>query len=171
MPDPKNFKSQPKTSSANDSGSQPPECPLCEELRQLGAEIGERVSIHPDAKFDSPHGLVIEDDVQIGPDVRIDATAGVSIGARTIVSPGVLILSTNPIMPSGKTRISENLRRNRPVHIREDAWIGPGAILLPTSYVGAGAVVEAGLTLKYPVQTYRIARAPAPRSHQNRIYA
>ncbi len=133
---------------------------ICEALRQLGADIGERVAIHPDANFDCPDRLVLEDDVQIGPDVRIIADSGVRIGARTIVGAGAKIISTAPRIPTtGPGRISEYGRRDLAIHVEHDCYIGPGVLLLPGANVGHGVVVEPGLVLSHRISEFKIMKA------------
>lgn len=137
-----------------------------EALRAAGAEIGERVSIDPSVTIDYPEGLSIGNDVEIGPGVRFFAEAGVKLGDRVIIGPGAQILSSEPKIPSGNRRIHGAGRRNVPILVHDDVYIGPAAIINPgvtvenSVYVLPGSVVygyisHTKLVRGNPASTYR----------------
>lgn len=143
-------------------------CPSKENLRQRGATLGYRVSIHPSAIIENPEKLTLGDDVQIGPGVCIDASGSVRIGDRTILGPGVRILSSVPFIPSGNRRIFEHKARQVKVEIHEDTFIGSGAIVLPGTEICVGCVVEPNIVVTRYCQPYSIVRTPSSVRHLSR---
>lgn len=83
-------------------------------------KLGHHVFINHDCSFLDMGGITIEDQVQIGPKVS-------------------LITENHPLAPSQR----KNLILNEIV-IKENAWLGAGATLLPGVTVGKNAVVAAG---------------------------
>ncbi|MFT3674396.1 MAG: DapH/DapD/GlmU-related protein [Chitinophagaceae bacterium] len=93
--------------------------------------IGRNVFINFNCTFLTLGGIVIEDNVLIGPDVKI-ISEGHSLAAaeRESLVPGK-------------------------VHIKQNAWIGAGATILPGICIGENAVVAAGavVTKDVPANT------------------
>ena len=83
-------------------------------------KLGKHVFINHGCSFLDMGGITIEDQVQIGPKVS-------------------LITENHPLAPSQR----KNLVLNRIV-IKENAWLGAGATILPGVTVGKNAVVAAG---------------------------
>ena len=81
--------------------------------------IGKNVIINKGATFISPGKVEIEDNVLIGPEVKI-ATVDHDFSNR------------------------HNLMHFAKVTIRNNAWVGIGAIILPGVTIGRNAVVAAG---------------------------
>lgn len=90
-------------------------------------KIGKSVFINHACSFLDMGGITIEDNVQIGPKVNI-------------------ITENHPIDP--QQRKSLDLRS---VLIRENAWIGAGATILPGVTVGENAIVAAGAVVNKDV--------------------
>ncbi len=89
--------------------------------------------------------------------VRLHRLRGVTIGEGVFIGTDVLIETSHPEMVSigngvdigARTMIvahqqGETQRDGISVRIEDDAFIGPGAILLPHVTIGRGAVVNAG---------------------------
>jgi acetyltransferase-like isoleucine patch superfamily enzyme len=89
--------------------------------------------------------------------VRLHRLRGVTIGDGVFIGTDVLIETAHPEMVSigngvdigARTMIiahqqGESQREGVSVRIEDDAFIGPGAILLPHVTIGRGAVVNAG---------------------------
>ncbi|MBX3435500.1 MAG: acyltransferase [Pirellulales bacterium] len=129
-----------------------------ESLRAAGALVGLRARIAPDVTVDWPERLEIGDDVEIGAGVRLMTAGGVTIGDRAIISPGAQVLSSTPSIPRRGRRVSEAPPLSANVDVDADAWIGPGAILLPGAQVGAAAIVLAGSVVAGNVANSRIVR-------------
>ncbi|MBM4144365.1 MAG: acyltransferase [Lentisphaerae bacterium] len=113
--------------------------------RWAGMKIGRGVTLGRGVAVACyPRKITLEDCVEIQPQVYFLARDEIRVGRNTAISPFVKILtSSNP-----------NARHNalggifppvrKPVTIRENCWIGTGAILLPGVTVGPMSVVAAG---------------------------
>lgn len=107
-------------------------------LRVCGYRIGKDAYI--------AEGLVIAE--------ILEDRGNIVIGDRASIGPRVTLLSAS----------DPNLSRIRPyvttkrgkVIIREDAWIGAGAIILPNVTIGRGAVVGAGAVVTKNVEPYSV---------------
>ena len=82
--------------------------------------IGKNVFINHACSFLDLGGITIEDDVLIGPNVQ-------------------LITENHPINPSERKNLDL-----KSILIQKNAWIGAGAIVLPSVTVGENSVVAAG---------------------------
>lgn len=100
--------------------------------------IGKNVFINFNCIFLTLGGIVIEDNVLIGPDVKI-------------LSEG------HPLSPAERQSLVPGK-----VHIKQNAWIGAGATILPGVSIGENAVVAAGalVTKDVPADTV-VAGIPA----------
>lgn len=100
--------------------------------------IGKNVFINFNCTFLTLGGIVIEDNVLIGPDVKI-------------LSEG------HPLSPVERQSLIPGK-----VHIKQNAWIGAGATILPGISIGENAVVAAGavVTKDVPANTV-VAGIPA----------
>jgi acetyltransferase-like isoleucine patch superfamily enzyme len=100
--------------------------------------IGKNVFINFNCTFLTLGGIVIEDNVLVGPDVKILSEGHpLSLVDRQSLVPGK-------------------------VHIKQNAWIGAGAIILPGISIGENAVVATGavVTKDVPANTV-VAGIPA----------
>jgi acetyltransferase-like isoleucine patch superfamily enzyme len=93
--------------------------------------IGKNVFVNHACTFMDRGGITLEDGVLIGPKVN-------------------LITTNHPIKPSERRATISN-----PIVIKENAWIGAGATILPGVTVGENAVVAAGavVTADVPANT------------------
>lgn len=100
--------------------------------------IGKNVFINFNCTFLTLGSIVIEDNVLIGPDVKI-------------MSEG------HPLAPAERQSLVPGK-----IHIKQNAWIGAGAIILPGISIGENAVVAAGaiVTKDVPANTV-VAGIPA----------
>lgn len=90
--------------------------------------LGKNVFINSSCTFLDRGGITIDDDVFIGPNVS-------------------LITENHPEEPE----IRHNVY-GRPIHIKRNAWIGAGAIILPGVTVGCNAIVGAGSVVTKDVE-------------------
>ncbi|MBX3426166.1 MAG: acyltransferase [Pirellulales bacterium] len=139
-----------------------------ESLRAAGALVGRRARIAPDVTVDCPERLEIGDDVEIGAGVRLMTAGGVTIGDRAIISPGAQVLSSTPSIPRRGRPVSAAPPLSAQIDVDADAWIGPGAILLPGVQVGAAAIVLAGSVVAGSVANSRIVRGNPASYHMTR---
>ena len=97
----------------------------------INIQFGENVLVNIACIFNDLGGIIIEDNVLIGP------------GAR--------LLSVNhPLDAKARRENVWNLEL-KPIHIKENAWIGSGATILPGVTVGKNAVVAAGAVVSKDV--------------------
>ncbi|MEO8378511.1 MAG: DapH/DapD/GlmU-related protein [Acidobacteriota bacterium] len=83
----------------------------------------------------------------------------VTFGKRVAVATGVTIVaSSNPnnSVLAEVPYVRDHLVRTDHVSVRDDAWLGTGAILLPGVEVGEGAVVGAGAVVTRSVEAYTV---------------
>ena len=106
--------------------------------RKCGVKIGKRVYIANLVFFDGefPHLITLEDDVSIGPMVSILAHSGGS-----------------PYHHQAK--IFEQV--TKAVHVKQGAWIGSGAIILPGVTIGTGSIIAAGSVVNRDIPDFKIA--------------
>ena len=73
------------------------------------------------------------------------------IGDDTIIEPNVVIMTAmHPLSPRLRRH---KIQYNKPVHIGNNVWIGPGAIIMPGVSIGDDAVVEAGSIVSQDVKS------------------
>ena len=89
--------------------------------------LGKNVFINHACSFLDIGGITIEDNVQIGPRVNITS-------------------ENHPIDPSDRTTLIP-----KPVIIKQNAWIGAGATILPGVTIGENAIVAAGAVVSRDV--------------------
>lgn len=89
--------------------------------------IGKNVFINHGCSFLDLGGITIEDDVLIGPQVK-------------------LITENHPVDP-----LKRKMLELGAIHIKRNAWIGAGAIILPGVTVGENAIVAAGAVVNKDV--------------------
>lgn len=72
---------------------------------------------------------------------------GITIEDHVLIAPNVCLLSEgHPVSPKNRHALVP-----RPVHIKKNAWIGAGAIILPGVTVGENAIVAAGAVVSKDV--------------------
>lgn len=140
------------------------------ELRQNGAVVEDRVSIAADVSIDAPNMFEVREDSTIAAGTRVLARGGVSIGRRVVISPGAQILSETPSIPRQGRPISSAAPQLGAIEIADDAWIGPGVIILPGVRVGESAVVLAGSVVSSNVPASLVVRGNPATYHTTRAH-
>jgi maltose O-acetyltransferase len=117
----------------------------------LKVSIGQRTSVHRGCRFYRPAGVVIGCHTVINRDVLLDGRMGLVIGDNVSVSEGVAIFSLehDPNSP-------DFADRGAGVQIKDRAFVGARAVILPGITVGEGAVVAAGAVVTQDVLPYVI---------------
>ena len=87
-------------------------------------------------------GLEIGVSAHIGPECLLDLASSIAIGDRATLAPRVTVLTHSD--PGASAVAAQHPRREGPVSIGPDAWIGAGAVVMPGVSIGAKAVVGAG---------------------------
>lgn len=83
----------------------------------------------------------------------------VDIGDRVAIAPGVTLIAysgPNQSRLNYEPYVKENLIEEKPVVVKDDAWIGAGAVICPGVTIGEGAIVGAGAVVLNNVPPYVI---------------
>lgn len=134
-----------------------------EEIRQIlstitGADIAETVVIFPPIYINYGKHLSIGKNVFINFNCTFLALGGIVIEDNVLIGPDVKIMSEgHPLSPVERQSLVPGK-----VHIKQNAWIGAGATILPGISIGENAVVAAGsvVTKDVPANTV-VAGIPA----------
>lgn len=111
-------------------------------LRDLLADVGERVVVEPPFRCDYGEGITIGDGTFVNWDCIMLDGAPISIGRCCQLGPRVqLLTATHPIDP-GPRRLG--WERAVPVSIGDNVWLGGGVIVCPGVSIGENTVVGAG---------------------------
>ena len=108
-------------------------------MRKLGYKVGEQVYF--------PADLVISQNL-------VDDKAQLEIGNRVSIGPRVTILPMEHANAS-RVRVAVNVRM-RGVKIKDDVWIGAGAIILSGVTIGECSVIGAGAVVTTDVEPYTV---------------
>ena len=104
-----------------------------DQVNLYNCQIGKNCKI--DAYVYIEEGVVIGDNCKIRPFVFIPT--GVSIDNNVLIAPGVVFTNDKHPRAQGQWTLM-------PIHVKEGASIGAGAVILPGVSVGKGAIVGAG---------------------------
>lgn len=106
--------------------------------------LGKSSDICRKVKITNPQNVFIGSAATINDGAILQAShnASIEIGDRVSVSYGAMLLTAGRRL--GQDGYLSKDHQDQPVVIRDDAWIGAGAILLPGVTVGIRAVVAAG---------------------------
>lgn len=99
---------------------------------------------------------------------RLSDRNNIIIGNRVAISSGaILVTSSEPNFSKIKSYVKTE---HGTIVIKNDAWIGAGAIILPNITIGEGAVVGAGSVVTKNVEPYTIvAGVPAKKIGEVKI--
>ncbi len=115
--------------------------------------------------------------LSIGPGLRIsrncevDSSGGIDIGARVTISEDAKVYTHDHIIDDGPVDWRKNPLKTSKLVIEDDAWIGAGAIVLPSvGRLGRGSVVASGSVVRHPVPDFTVvAGNPAKIIRERRI--
>jgi acetyltransferase-like isoleucine patch superfamily enzyme len=100
---------------------------------------------------DSFRNLVVGDGCHVGQQVLLDLADRVELGDRVTISMRCLVL-THTHAGESKSASATRIRKLAPVRVRDDAYVGAGAIVLPGVTIGEGAIVGAGAVVTKDVR-------------------
>ncbi|MBK1857035.1 putative colanic acid biosynthesis acetyltransferase [Cerasicoccus arenae] len=113
----------------------------------MGAEIGEKVVIYPQAEIFFPWNLKVGDHSIISWDVKVYNLGPIEIGSHTLVSQGVqLCAGTHEFRKPNLPLITPPIAVGSGVWICAGAFIGPGVTIANNAVVGARAIVIKDIT-------------------------
>lgn len=121
-------------------------------LREIMGTYGEGLYIIPPISANCGlHNVHAGKNVVINFNVSLVDDGDIYIGDDTIIEPNVVIMTAmHPISPRLRRH---KIQYNKPVHIGNNVWIGPGAIIMPGVSIGDDAVVEAGSIVNQDVKS------------------
>jgi len=114
-------------------------------------KIGKNSTIFLSCRFDTSSGLELRNNVTISPRCRIDSRGTITVGEHVAISEDVIILTGDHNVKSGKFE-----GRNRAVVIKDYAWVGTRAMILPGVTLNEGAVIAAGAVVSKSVPAFEI---------------
>lgn len=115
--------------------------------RITGSEIDESVALFPPVYINYGKHLSIGKNVFINFNCTFLALGGITIEDNVLIAPDVKLLSENhPLSPAERHTLVPGK-----IHIKQNAWIGAGAIILPGVTVGENAIVAAGAVVSKDV--------------------
>ncbi len=104
----------------------------------------------------SPTQIDRANKIKIGKNVFINhsfitvALGGITIEDNVQIAPGVTMLTANHDIEH------MNILKTAPIHIKEGAWVGARAVLLPGVTIGEHAIVGAGAIVTKDVEPYTV---------------
>jgi acetyltransferase-like isoleucine patch superfamily enzyme len=112
-----------------------------------GKEIDESTTLFPPLHINYGKNTTIGKNVFINFDCVFLDLGGITIEDNVLIAPKVSLLSEgHPLSPDNRQSLVP-----AHVHIKKNAWIGAGAIILPGVTVGENAVVAAGAVVSKDV--------------------
>ena len=129
--------------------------PMTEEYTQILKELFENQIGHG-SSIVSPLQVVCADQVKIGKNVFINSNSllmgrgGITIEDDVLIAANVSLISNNHDMYQRQVLLC------KPVTVRQGAWIGAGATILPGVTVGRFAVIGAASVVTHDVPDYTV---------------
>ncbi|TAM99197.1 MAG: sugar O-acetyltransferase [Chitinophagaceae bacterium] len=118
-----------------------------------GTFIDESVAVFPPLYINNGQHLSIGKNVFINFNCTFLALGGITIEDDVLIAPGVELLSEgHPLPPAERHTLVPGK-----IHIRKNAWIGAGAIILPGVTIGENAIVASGAVVSKDVPDNTIA--------------
>lgn len=126
-------------------------------LRRI--RLGSGAAISPNATFSNPEHIAIGARVRIG--TRCILWAGhargrILIGDDVMFGPGVLVTAASYRFNDGHP-VTDQAMDEADVVIGDDVWLGAGAIIMPGTRIGAGAIIGAGAVVRGDIPAMAIA--------------
>lgn len=101
-------------------------------------------------QIDRANKIKIGNNVFINHSLTTVALGGITIEDNVQIAPGVTMLTANHDIEH------MNILKTAPIHIKEGAWIGARAVLLPGVTIGEHAIVGAGAVVTKDVEPYTV---------------
>lgn len=122
-------------------------------LRLFGASVGKGVVIHPGVNIKFPWKLTIGDHVWIGQRAWLDNIDQLTIHSNVVISQGAKL-----ILGSHDYRKPDYPTLSGPVVLEEGSWVGAGAMVLGGVTVKSHALLAAGSVAGKNLEAYTIYR-------------
>lgn len=115
-----------------------------------GLGIGRRVELQ------CPERITVGSRVTINSDSYLAGDGGIEIGDDVLIGPQCMIFTMNHVYANPRVPIRDQGYEYRPVRLGPDVWVGAGAIILAGVTIGRGAVVAAGAVVRGDVPDYTV---------------
>ncbi|SDR02033.1 DapH/DapD/GlmU-related protein [Flagellimonas zhangzhouensis] len=113
----------------------------------VGYQVDESTTLYTPLSSNYGKNIKLGKNIFINQNCQILDLGGVTIDDHVMIGPRVNLLSeSHPVDPE-----SRKILIAKPIHIKENAWIGAGATILPGVTIGAHAVVAAGAVVSKDV--------------------
>jgi acetyltransferase-like isoleucine patch superfamily enzyme len=112
--------------------------------------------IEAGAHIDCPQGIEVGERVLFARNTWVTGIGGLRIGASTGIGPGTIIHTANHRYADPNRPWRDQGHELKPVVIDEDVWVCAGAVILPGTCIGRGAVIIAGAVVSGTVQPFAI---------------
>ncbi|MDO9117852.1 MAG: acyltransferase [Nitrospira sp.] len=129
-------------------------------LRPLFCRHGRNFRFDPSGSY-SYATITVGHDVFIGKGAVLTSARGITLGSKVMIGPGVMIIGGDhniEVVGQYMCDVSnKGPKDDLPIEIKDDVWIGAGAIILKGVTIGRGAVVGAGAVVTRDIDPYCIA--------------
>ena len=112
--------------------------------------LPENSTIWTPTQIDRANKIKIGNNVFINHSLTTVALGGITIEDNVQIAPGVTMLTANHDIEH------MNILKTAPIHIKEGAWVGARAVLLPGVTIGEHAIVGAGAVVTKDVEPYTV---------------
>lgn len=114
-----------------------------------GISVGDNCRIYEHCQlvtdhFDPRCGIRIGNNCHFNFGCYLSGTGGLEIGDNCLFGPGAKIITGGHRFDDLDTDIVAQGLSTAPVAIRDNVWVGAGAIILPNVTIGSGSVIAAG---------------------------
>lgn len=127
-----------------------------QELRK--ARLGKSVRISPTVSFSNAQNITIGDRSRIGAGCSLWAGPGVGrivIGEDALFGPNVMLTAASYRYNDGGP-VTEQAMTEADIILGRDVWIGYGAVILPGTTIGDGAIIGANAVVRGAVPDHAI---------------
>jgi maltose O-acetyltransferase len=124
--------------------------------RWIFKQAGWNVNIGHSVEFYGYKSIIGGDNFGFGNGCDVDASGGITIGTHVMIAPYVSLITSNHRYRT-QFSIEDNYMELKPIVIRDDVWIGQGAIILPGVTISRGAIIGAGAVVTKDVPEYAVA--------------
>ena len=109
--------------------------------------------------------------LRVSRNCEVDSSGGMIIGERVTISEDAKVYTHDHVIDDGEIDWRKNGLKTSPLEICDDAWIGAGAIVLPSvSRIGRGAVIASGAVVRADVADLAVVvGTPAKEVRRRRI--
>jgi len=123
---------------------------------------GEGCAISPTASFSNPRNIRLGARVRIGADCTLWGGPGsgkLTLGDDVLLGPRVMMTAATYRFNDGSP-VTDQAMKEADITIGRDAWIATGAIILPGTTIGEGAVIGAHAIVRGEVAPYQVVASP-----------